>query len=102
MPEEVKLQKRRNYIPVPRDYLKGRRNEMKYSMEGLSRELGISAIYYYQIEGGQRGLRLPVNIILDLIHLLQFDAIEFLTLESQYQQRFAEQNSIESRNKTRW
>jgi hypothetical protein len=71
-------------------------------MEALSRELGISAIYYYQIEGGQRGMKLPVYLILDLITILQFDALEFLTYESHYQQEFAKINNLDARNKTRW
>lgn len=102
MVESSKKYKRRQYISVTRDYLKKQRNEMKYSMEALSRELDISAIYYYQIEGGQRGLRLPVYLILDLIRILKFDALEFLRLESEYQKRFATINEIEQKNKTRW
>jgi len=93
---------RKKYIPLVRDYLKGYRYKTVYSAESISRELDISAVYYRQIEGGQRGRRLPIELVIELIGLLQVDALEFLKNEAEYLVEFEKLNSIKKRKKIIW
>ncbi|MFH2116682.1 MAG: hypothetical protein ABII85_01420 [Bacillota bacterium] len=93
---------RKKYIPLVRDYLKSYRNKTVYSAEVLSRELDISAVYYRQIEGGQRGRRLPIELVIELIELLKVDALDFLKKEAEYLIAFEELNSIKKRKKIVW
>lgn len=90
---------RKSYIPLVREYLKKYRYALEVSAEQLSRDLDISSVYYRQIEGGQRGKKLSIDIAYDLILYLKCDAIEFLEAEAAYLKSFEEMNRINSRRK---
>ena len=89
-------------VPLVRDYLKEYRNKMGYSAEVLSRELDVSAVYYRQIEGGQRGKRLPIELVIKLIILLHVDPLEFLKAEALYLSAYEDLNGIKKHKKIRW
>jgi transcriptional regulator with XRE-family HTH domain len=94
--------KQKSHVPLVRDYLKNYRNKMGYSAEYLSRELDVSAVYYRQIEGGQRGKRLPIELVIKLIILLHVDPLEFLKAEATYLSAYEELNGIKKYKKIRW
>lgn len=75
---------------------------MGYSSEYLSRELDVSAVYYRQIEGGQRGKKLSIDLVIKLIILLEVDPVEFLKAESEYLNAYEDLNGIESFKRVRW
>src|SRR5690554_3342724 len=94
--------KQKSNVPLVRDYLKTYRNKMGYSAEYLSRELDVSAVYYRQIEGGQRGKRLSIELVIKLIILLHVDPLEFLRAEATYLSAYEELNDIKKYKKIRW
>ena len=100
--EDSKYSKQKSHVPLVRDYLKNYRNKMGYSAEFLSRELDVSAVYYRQIEGGQRGKRLPIELVIKLIILLHVDPLEFLKAEARYLSAYEELNGIKKYKKIRW
>jgi transcriptional regulator with XRE-family HTH domain len=100
--EDSVLLKQKSHVPLIRDYLKNYRNKMGYSAEYLSRELDVSAVYYRQIEGGQRGKRLPIELVIKLIILLHVDPLEFLKSEATYLSAYEELNGIKKYKKIRW
>jgi transcriptional regulator with XRE-family HTH domain len=75
---------RRELIPLPRFYLIESRYRAGLSVEEVSRKLNISHYYYYQIESGRRGHKLPIKTALDLIRVLDMDPIKFLESESEH------------------
>ncbi|MFU8787104.1 MAG: helix-turn-helix domain-containing protein [Candidatus Izemoplasmataceae bacterium] len=89
-------------VTLARDYLKEYRNKMGYSAERLSRELDVSAVYYRQIEGGQRGKKLPIELVIKLIILLNVDPLDFLKAEASYLSAYEDLNGIKKLNKVRW
>lgn len=90
---------RKRYIPLVREYLKKYRYAMAVSAEQLSRELDISSVYYRQIEGGQRGKKLSIDLVYDLILYLKCDALAFLEAEATYIKAFESLNEIKGRRK---
>lgn len=79
-------------VPLPRFYLIEHRNRLGYSVEEVSRMLRLSHYYYYQLESGRRGQKLPIPLVLELVRVLQIDAIKFLELESEHVKKHAEMN----------
>lgn len=71
-------------VPLPRTYLIDHRNELKLSREEVSRLLNVSTFYYYQIENGKRGSKLPLKLIVNLIKVLKLDALKFLESEEEH------------------
>ena len=91
-PGTGKVSKRDQAVPLPRFYLIEHRNRLGYSVEEVSRMLRLSHYYYYQLESGRRGHKLPIPLVLDLVRVLQIDAIKFLELESEHVRKQAEIN----------
>lgn len=83
---------RRKKIPLPRFYLIDSRYKAGMSVEEVSRKLNISHFYYYQIESGRRGIKLPIKTALDLIRVLEMDPIKFLESESEHVNKCIEIN----------
>ena len=75
-------------IPLPRFYLTERRVDLGLSVEVVSRELEVTHYYYYQLENGNRGAKLPVQMLLKLTKALQMDADKLLQLESEYIEKY--------------
>lgn len=100
--EDFKNLKQKIHVPLVRNYLKVYRNKMGYSAEYLSRELDISAVYYRQIEGGQRGKRLPIELVIKLIILLNVEPLDFLRAEASYLSSYEELNGIKKYKIIRW
>lgn len=90
---------RKTYIPLVREYLKKYRYQLEVSAEQLSRDLDISSVYYRQIEGGQRGKKLSIDLVYDLILYLRCDALAFLKEEAVYLKAFEALNKVNSRKK---
>ncbi len=89
-----KVQNRDQATPLPRFYLIEHRNNLGLSVEEVSRMLNLSHYYYYQIESGRRGQKLPIPLVLELIRVLQIDAIKFLELESEHVKKHNEFNRM--------
>lgn len=89
---ENRQHRRDRIVPLPRFYLTEHRNQLGYSVEEVSRMLNVSHYYYYQLESGRRGQKLPIPLALDLVRVLQIDAIKFLELESEHVRKHAEMN----------
>jgi len=87
-----KISKKRK-IPLPRFYLLERRLELGLSVEVVSRELDVTHYYYYQLENGNRGSKLPVPMLLKLTKALQMDADKLLQHESEYIDKYKDLNS---------
>ena len=98
MKDEKEIKKRKKYIPLRREYLHKARNKLKYSIEELSRKLDVSAVYYYQIEAGKRGRKLPVDLIIKLTEFLCIKADKFLNAEKAYMKEFDKLNEIKEKN----
>jgi DNA-binding XRE family transcriptional regulator len=86
------IKRRDKATPLPRFYLIEHRNRLGMSVEETSRMLKLSHFYYYQIESGRRGQKLPIPLALDLVRVLQIDADRFLELESEHVRKHAEMN----------
>lgn len=84
----------RSYVSLPRKYLKDKRLELGYSVELTSRKLNISRFYYYQIENGNRGTKLTVDLMNNLCEVLEIEPLRFLELEKLYQIDFKDLNDI--------
>ncbi|MDO9628746.1 MAG: helix-turn-helix transcriptional regulator [Acholeplasmataceae bacterium] len=87
-----KKAKRDTLVPLPRFYLIEHRNKLNLSMEEASRLLNVSIFYYYQIENGKRGSKLPLKLIVNLIKVLKIDAFKFLEYEEEHAIKSAEIN----------
>ncbi len=70
---------------LPRFYLINKRIETNVSVDEISKKLGIGRKHYYNIESGNRGQRLSMPQLIGLITHLQFDPVEFLEQEANYQ-----------------
>ncbi|MDT8337357.1 MAG: helix-turn-helix transcriptional regulator [Candidatus Izemoplasmatales bacterium] len=58
---------------VPRDYLRNQRKYVAFkSMEAVAEEIGVSYEYYAQLENGNKGRKLSINMILKLTKALGF------------------------------
>lgn len=79
-------------IPLPRFYLMEHRSKLGLSVEEVSRRLNRSHYYYYQLESGRRGHKLPIPLALELVRVLKIDAFRFLELESEHVRKHAELN----------
>jgi transcriptional regulator with XRE-family HTH domain len=88
------IHKRDKAIPLPRFYLTEHRLKLGLSVEEVSRALNLSHYYYYQLESGRRGHKLPIPLVLELVRVLEIDAIRFLKLESEHVQKHAQLNRI--------
>jgi len=86
--------KRDTLVPLPRFYLIEHRNKLNLSMEEASRLLNVSRFYYYQLESGRRGSRLPLPLIVNLIRILKIDALKFLEYEEEHAIKSAEINKV--------
>jgi len=87
-----KKAKRDTLVPLPRFYLIDHRNKLNLSMEEASRLLNVSRFYYYQIESGKRGSKLPLPLVVNLIKVLKIDALKFLKYEEEHAIKSAEIN----------
>lgn len=99
--DDEMLSTRRSNIPLVRDYLKAYRYQKEVSAEQLSRDLDISSVYYRQIEGGQRGKKLSIDLVYDLILYFKCDAMAFLEKEASYVKAYEGLNHIRGRRKYR-
>jgi hypothetical protein len=87
------LKRRDEAIPLPRFYLMDHRNKLGLSVEETSRLLNLSHFYYYQLESGRRGHKLPIPLALRLVRVLEIDAFKFLEWESEHVQKHAAINT---------
>lgn len=85
-------QKREQRVPLPRFYLIESRKKLGYSVEEVSRMLDMSHYYYYQLESGKRGAKLPIQVVLNLIRVMEMDPLKFLESESEHARMSAEIN----------
>ena len=83
---------REQRVPLPRFYLIECRKKAGYSVEEVSRRLDISHYYYYQIESGKRGIKLPIQLALNLIKVMDLDPIKFLESETEHARMYADIN----------
>ncbi len=84
--------RRDQMTPLPRFYLIEQRLKRGMSVEEVSRLIGISNYYYYQIENGRRGIKLTVPMSLLIIKALELDALQFLQLEAEHARKYHEIN----------
>ncbi len=92
--EDISLKRinKQRRVPLPRFYLTERRLELGLSVEKVAIELGVANYYYYQIENGNRGKRLSVNLLLMITKALKMEAEELLRLEAEYIEKYNEIN----------
>lgn len=79
-------------VPLPRFYLVERRLELGLSVEQVSRELDVTHYYYYQLENGNRGKKLPVKMLLKLTKALDIEAERLLHFEAEYIDKYKNLN----------
>lgn len=86
--------KKEEKTPLPRFYLIDKRIKLNLSAEEVSRMLDVSKRYYYQLENGWRGYRMGVSLMIKLIDVLSFEALEFLEAENAHIERYHKINNI--------
>ncbi len=91
------------FVSLPREYLKYKRLSLGYSVELASRKLDVSRYYYYQIENGNRGSKLSIDLMLKISKVLEIDKHDFLESEIKYVNELKELNKKYYKNKEeRW
>lgn len=67
-----------------REYLIKRREALGYSRMFVADELDMSLDYYYQIENGQRGKRMSVEMLARIAKVLKYERARLLENEVDY------------------
>jgi len=91
--ENMNKASKKKKVPLPRFYLISRRLELGLSVEEVSRQLSVTHYYYYQLENGNRGSKLPVPTLLKMTKALQMDAEELLRFESEHIDKYNDLNN---------
>jgi len=72
------------FILKNREYLIKRRESLGYSRTFVADELDMSLDYYYQIENGQRGKRMSVEMLAKIAKVLKYERARLLENEVDY------------------
>jgi len=83
---------RESHTLLPRFYLIEQRLKLGMSVEEVSRLVNVSRYYYYQLESGRRGIKLSMPMSLSIIKALEMDALKFIQLEAEHDQKYRNLN----------
>lgn len=80
-----KYDKRKDYPAFARTYLSEMRKNKELSIETVALTVGVSASYYFLIEGGYRGEKMTVILLSKLVDALSVSAEAIVNAEVKYQ-----------------
>ncbi len=80
-----KYDKRRENPAFARTYLSEMRKSKHLSVETVALSVGVSASYYFLIEGGYRGEKMTVILLSKLVDVLSVSAEAIVNAEVKYQ-----------------